>query len=101
MRVMSHVRASNPARICLGLDPEAGESPKTLFDDAGVVQVVSEDQAAARVGQSCGVCLLSAGRRLRLQAVQIGCHSLDRGFSLGNQPFADLQFRLSSADLRL
>jgi hypothetical protein len=33
---MSQVRASNPARICLGLDPDAGESPKILFDDAGV-----------------------------------------------------------------
>jgi hypothetical protein len=32
---MSHVCASNPARICLGLDPEAGESPMILFDDAG------------------------------------------------------------------
>jgi hypothetical protein len=28
-------RASNPARICLGRDREAGESPKILFDDAG------------------------------------------------------------------
>jgi hypothetical protein len=42
----------------------------------------------------------SAGRRLRLQAVQIGCHSLDRVFRLGNQPFADFQLCFSSAYLR-
>ena len=41
-------------------DPDAGESSKILFDDAGDVQVGSENQAAAQVGQSCGVCLLSA-----------------------------------------
>ena len=73
---MGHTRLP-PPRICLGLDPEAGESPKILFDDAGVAQLVSEDQAAAEVGQSRGVRLLSARHRLRLQAIQIGFQFLD------------------------
>jgi len=75
-------RAFPLSRICPGLDRGAGKSPKIHFDAAGDVQVVSEDQAAEEIGQARGVRLLSAGRRLRLQAVQIGGHFLDRSFGL-------------------
>src|SRR5262249_41104024 len=56
-RVMGHARASNPARMCLGLDPEAGESPKILFDDAGV-RSRREREIRPRPSRLADSCLL-------------------------------------------
>jgi hypothetical protein len=49
-----HTRASNPARIRIRRDREAGESPKILFDDAGDgSRQGTADQAAAFSARNC------------------------------------------------
>ena len=64
-------RVYNPARVCLGLDPESGESPKILFDDAGDgSRPGTANQAAARSADSLIYRLLAVARRDKVNSIR-------------------------------